>query len=66
MTTELDIATAPRQPFGRMLRGLRLLMRCYDRHLQRLDLADLDDAALKDIGLTRRDVERECAQPFWR
>ncbi len=29
-------------------------------------LAELDDHALKDIGLSRADVARECSKPFWR
>jgi uncharacterized protein YjiS (DUF1127 family) len=32
---------------------------------QRLALAELTDEQLDDIGLTRRDVEREC-RPFWK
>ena len=40
--------------------------RCLDRHRQRLDLDALDDAALRDIGLSPEDVRRECAKPFWR
>jgi uncharacterized protein YjiS (DUF1127 family) len=39
--------------------------RCFDRRRQRLDLDALDDAALKDIGLSPEDVRRECAKPFW-
>ena len=35
------------------------------RYRQRRDLADLTDEQLRDVGLTRRDVERECAKPFW-
>ncbi|UUP17959.1 DUF1127 domain-containing protein [Nitratireductor thuwali] len=37
-----------------------------DRRRQRLHLAELDDRLLADIGLTRCDVKRECAKPFWR
>ena len=40
--------------------------RCLDRHRQRVDLDELDDAALRDIGLSPEDVRRECAKPFWR
>ena len=40
--------------------------RYLDRRRQRLDLDALDDAALKDIGLSPEDVRRECAKPFWR
>ena len=42
-----------------------LLARWYDRHLQRLDLAEIDDHLLRDLGLTREDVRRECAKSFW-
>ena len=33
---------------------------------QRRHLASLDDRMLRDIGLTRADVEREYGKPFWR
>ena len=33
---------------------------------QRRSLASLDDWTLKDIGITRADVEQETAKPFWR
>lgn len=39
---------------------------CFDRRRQRLDLDALDDAALRDIGLSTEDVRRECAKSFWR
>ncbi|WP_421928340.1 DUF1127 domain-containing protein [Neoaquamicrobium sediminum] len=45
---------------------LRRLWRWNDRHRQRLDLADLDDRMLQDIGITRRMAERECRKPPWR
>ncbi len=32
---------------------------------QRNELAKLSDHLLKDIGLSRVDVEREAARPFW-
>ncbi|CCV10319.1 DUF1127 domain-containing protein [Mesorhizobium sp. STM 4661] len=51
-------------PFLRRLR-LRLAARWYDRHLQRLDLAGIDEHLLRDLGLTREDVRRECAKSFW-
>lgn len=47
-------------------RLLSLLMRRYDRHLQRLDLAELDAWQLSDLGLTPGEVRRECARSFWR
>lgn len=42
------------------------LARWYDRYLQRIDLAEIDDHLLRDLGLTPEDVRRECAKSFWR
>lgn len=36
------------------------------RMIQRIDLADLDDHLIADIGLTRGQVAREASKPFWR
>ena len=36
-----------------------------ERARQRYRLAELDDRMLKDIGLTRADVNREVEKPFW-
>jgi uncharacterized protein YjiS (DUF1127 family) len=46
--------------------GWRLLVRWGLRHRQRVDLAELDDHLLADIGKTREEIRRECARPFWR
>ncbi len=35
------------------------------RYLERQALANFDDHRLDDIGLTREDVAREIAKPFW-
>lgn len=32
---------------------------------QRRDLARLDDRALKDIGISREQADREARRPFW-
>ena len=37
-----------------------------ERARQRRELRQLSDHMLKDIGLTRADVEAEAAKPFWR
>ena len=37
-----------------------------ERTRQRRALAALDDAALKDIGLSRSEAAGECDKPFWR
>ena len=36
------------------------------RHRQRLDLAELDDWLLADIGVTPHEATHESAKPFWR
>jgi uncharacterized protein YjiS (DUF1127 family) len=42
------------------------LFDCLETYRQRKALAALDDHMLKDIGLTRCDVEAEVSRPFWR
>ena len=46
-------------------RLLRLPLEWYVERRSRAELAQLGDDMLKDIGLTRGDVERELARPFW-
>lgn len=61
------ILTEASQPRARNL--LRTLARCIwrwqERARERHRLERLDDPALADMGLTRDDVERETAKPFW-
>ena len=64
--TTASAPLASRQTFPVVTRlHRRLFARWYDRYLQRLDLAEIDDHLLRDLGLTRRDVRRECAKSFW-
>lgn len=37
-----------------------------ERRRQRLALMQLDDRMLKDVGLTRSDLQHETEKPFWR
>ena len=37
-----------------------------ERSRQRRALADLDDRLLEDVGISRSQVSREIAKPFWR
>ena len=37
-----------------------------DRARQRHRLGEMDDHLLRDIGLSRADLEHEAAKPFWR
>ena len=46
-------------------RVLKLVLDWMERGRQRKQLAMLNDAALKDIGLTRSDVQREITKTFW-
>ncbi|KAB0499654.1 DUF1127 domain-containing protein [Pseudomonas vancouverensis] len=39
--------------------------RWYELHRERELLASLSDEALKDIGMSRADVEHESIKPFW-
>ena len=53
---------APRW-FHSLMQGL---LAVEERYRQRRALLSLDDRLLKDIGLSRADVEQECGKPFWR
>lgn len=44
---------------------LEKLGRWYQLHRERMLLASLSDEALKDIGLSRADVEQESERHFW-
>ncbi|MGZ7457061.1 DUF1127 domain-containing protein [Pseudomonas sp. Ma2-10] len=44
---------------------LRTFNRWYELHRERGMLAGLSDDALKDIGLSRADIEHEIIRPFW-
>ena len=44
---------------------LEVVLVWQDRSNQRLLLRQLSDAALKDIGVSRLDAEREASKPFW-
>ncbi|MGJ7515757.1 DUF1127 domain-containing protein [Pseudomonas baetica] len=44
---------------------LHKFSRWYELHRERELLASLSDEALKDIGMSRADVEHESVKPFW-
>jgi len=48
------------------LEWIRIVGVWMERSRQRHALAQLDDRALKDIGVTRAQATREAAKPFWR
>lgn len=43
-----------------------MIKRWIARTRQRRALAGLDEAMLRDIGITRVEAVRECEKPFWR
>jgi uncharacterized protein YjiS (DUF1127 family) len=51
---------------GLVARAVDLLLIWSDRMRQRRHLAELDDRLLRDIGVSRADVEGEISRPFWR
>ena len=51
---------------GVMAAFLRGVAESFRRARQRRDLAALSDHALRDIGLSRTEVDVEIDKPFWR
>jgi uncharacterized protein YjiS (DUF1127 family) len=51
---------------GRVGRAVDLILGWHERVRQRRHLRSLDDYMLRDIGLSRADVEGEAGKPFWR
>ena len=52
-------------PESLLLRFLDQLQVWLQRRQQRRQLRTLSDSMLKDIGISRADVEYETSQPFW-
>lgn len=51
---------------GLFTRVIETLLLWQTRAMQRRRLQELDDRLLRDVGLSRADVEHEAAKPFWR
>jgi uncharacterized protein YjiS (DUF1127 family) len=51
---------------GRIAAILSRISRAFECARQRRALSGLSDEMLRDLGLTRDDVARESAKPFWR
>ena len=49
-----------------LLRLVDQLLTWQDRARERAHLRDLNDHMMKDLGLSRADVDREASKPFWR
>lgn len=50
---------------GWAVRMADFLLLWQSRAAERSQLAAMDDRLLRDVGLTRSDVERERSKPFW-
>ena len=59
-------APETRSAHGPIAALVRTVLLWQERASQRHHMAGLDDHALKDIGLSRADIEGEAAKPFWR
>ena len=54
------------RPAGGPIAALvRTVLLWQERASQRHHMAGLDDHVLKDIGLSRADIESEATKPFW-
>ena len=51
---------------GMLIRFADCVISWQQRASERHHLKGLDDRLLKDIGITRADVDREVDKPFWR
>ncbi|PBQ00706.1 DUF1127 domain-containing protein [Pseudomonas congelans] len=51
---------------GTLFTALRChLQRWLELHRQRYLLAQMSDGTLKDLGLSRADIQQEAERPFW-
>ncbi len=67
LNKETAVGTPPSARHPLWMRLMQALVHGWaERSRQRHRLAILDDAALRDIGLTHQDVQREISKPFWR
>jgi uncharacterized protein YjiS (DUF1127 family) len=64
----VSAATGPgrRRGWRTAIRWADALVTWLERDCQRRALLKLDERMLRDIGLSRADVEQEAEKPFWR
>ncbi|WP_440810876.1 DUF1127 domain-containing protein [Pseudomonas syringae] len=62
----LAVRAAGHSPFGKALTALKHHVRRWlELHRQRRYLAQMSDGTLKDLGLSRADIQQEIERPFW-
>jgi len=64
-TTATAARVSPRQPRRLVAPLLAWCGRAVERQRQRRDLAQLSDASLADLGLSRAEALAEARRPFW-
>lgn len=65
-TTAFETGRSSRDGLGSLIRSMLQLPRRWKERVQdRRHLCELSDHVLSDIALTRWDVAREAAKPFW-
>jgi uncharacterized protein YjiS (DUF1127 family) len=74
MSTRQSVAargtrTLQTQPTGTLLSRLFLIVTLpiiwHERGCHRRDLLTIEERLLRDVGLTRKDIELEARKPFW-
>ena len=60
-------SVAPSLPLSSgLVRAFEAIERMIQRHRERKALSAMDDRLLRDIGVTRADVDQEINKPAWR
>ncbi|QRY78496.1 DUF1127 domain-containing protein [Pseudomonas sp. PDNC002] len=63
VATSYRFHKAPVAPLWKRI--LKRALRWHELARQRRELASMSDEALKDIGLSRADIQQEVERPFW-
>lgn len=63
VATSYHFHKSPAAPLWK--RALQRVLRWHELARQRRELASMSDEALKDIGLSRADIQEEIERPFW-
>ncbi len=64
LTNHVERLTAP-APRGLTVKLVQLLLCWQERWMERRRLSEMDETTLRDIGLSRADIDQEARKPFW-